>query len=197
MPSSLDRANISVVAYYPDTRVAEANPAACSTFGLSWEQMMGRRVGDPVWSFVREDGTPLPPDEHPVSRALAAHGQVRDVILGADRAGTGDRVWLLANAFCDPEGDDVKRVTVTFVDITGVRGLARGPQTDGAPRGGVEDLKVVIDSAFDGAALLASLAPGKTIHDLTKILIEAGATVRSTALVGSHATRYTVPAAKT
>jgi len=59
------------------------------------------------------------------------------------------------------------------------------------------DIIAVPDSAFDGAALLASLAPGKTIHDLTKILIEAGATVRSTALVGSHATRYTVPAAKT
>jgi len=151
MPSSLDRANISVVAYYPDTRVAEANPAACSTFGLSWEQMMGRRVGDPVWSFVREDGTPLPPDEHPVSRALATHGPVRDVVLGADRAGTGERVWLLANAFCDPEGDDVKRVTVTFVDITGIRGSAGGPQTAEAPGKSGEDLSVVIEGALDGA----------------------------------------------
>jgi CheY-like chemotaxis protein len=121
MSSLFDRANISVISYYPDTRVAEANHAACATLGLSWEQMMGRPAGDGVWSFVREDGTPLSPEDHPVSRALATRGQVRDLVIGADRPGTGERVWLLANAYCDVEGDDVRRVTVALVDVTKVR----------------------------------------------------------------------------
>jgi chorismate mutase len=54
----------------------------------------------------------------------------------------------------------------------------------------------VPDSAFDGAALLLSLPPGRKLSEVTEALIGAGASVRSTALVGSHATRYTVPADK-
>jgi CheY-like chemotaxis protein/signal transduction histidine kinase len=121
MSSLFDCANISMISYHPDTRVAEANPAACATLGLSWEQMVGRPISDGVWSFVREDGTPLPPEDHPVSRALATRGEVRDLVIGADRPGTGERVWLLANAFCEVEGDDVRRVTVILVDVTKVR----------------------------------------------------------------------------
>jgi hypothetical protein len=45
---------------------------------------------------------------------------------------------------------------------------------------------------FDGAALLASIPPGRTLDELTGALVTAGASVRSTALVGGHATRYTV-----
>ena len=54
------------------------------------------------------------------------------------------------------------------------------------------EIVAVPDTAFDGAALLISLAPGR-LEILTSALIEAGASVRSSALVGSHATRYTVP----
>src|SRR6201996_6614778 len=54
------------------------------------------------------------------------------------------------------------------------------------------DIVAVPDTAFDGAALLVSIAGGG--HDkIRSALIEAGASVRSSALVGSHATRYTVP----
>ncbi len=48
------------------------------------------------------------------------------------------------------------------------------------------------DGAFDGAALLISVPQGQTLAAITNALVNAGATVRSTALVGSHATRYTV-----
>ena len=52
------------------------------------------------------------------------------------------------------------------------------------------------DRAFDGAALLVSVPQGKNLAAVTAALVKAGATVRSTALVGSHATRYTVAADK-
>ena len=55
----------------------------------------------------------------------------------------------------------------------------------------------VPDSAFDGAALLVSLPAGTKLKDVTAALVAAGASVRSSALVGSHATRYTVAADKT
>lgn len=52
----------------------------------------------------------------------------------------------------------------------------------------------VPEGTFDGAALLVSVPKGE-IEALTAALVKAGASVRSKALVGSHATRYTVPAA--
>jgi chorismate mutase len=55
------------------------------------------------------------------------------------------------------------------------------------------DVIAVPDAAFDGAALLVSLPRG-SIDAVSKALIGAGASIRSTALVGSHARRYTVAA---
>jgi len=53
------------------------------------------------------------------------------------------------------------------------------------------DAIVVPDRAFDGAALLVSVARGG-IDAVAKTLVATGASIRSKALVGSHATRYTV-----
>jgi len=61
----------------------------------------------------------------------------------------------------------------------------------------IADFIAVPDSAFDGAALLVTVPEGKDFGALNKALVNAGATVRSSALVGSHATRYTVAAQKT
>src|SRR5690349_14033751 len=60
----------------------------------------------------------------------------------------------------------------------------------------IADFIAVPDSAFDGAALLVTVPEGKKFDDLSRALVNAGATVRSSALVGSHATRYTVAADK-
>ena len=54
------------------------------------------------------------------------------------------------------------------------------------------EVLAVPESAFDGAALLVSLPPGHKLAEITAALIAAGASVRTTALVGGHATRYTV-----
>jgi hypothetical protein len=55
----------------------------------------------------------------------------------------------------------------------------------------------VPDRAFDGAALLVTLPTGVSLDTISAALVKAGASVRSAALVGSHATRYTVAAEKT
>ena len=58
------------------------------------------------------------------------------------------------------------------------------------------DFIAVPDRAFDGAALLVTLPKGVSLQSISEVLVKAGATVRSAALVGSHATRYTVAAEK-
>ncbi len=49
------------------------------------------------------------------------------------------------------------------------------------------------DSGFDSAALLISVPQSRNAEQVLASLKEAGASVRSSALVGGHATRYTVP----
>ena len=58
------------------------------------------------------------------------------------------------------------------------------------------DFIAVPDRAFDGAALLVTLPKDASFESISTALVKAGATVRSAALVGSHATRYTVAADK-
>jgi chorismate mutase len=53
------------------------------------------------------------------------------------------------------------------------------------------DVIALPDRAFDGAALLVSMEKGG-IDPVAAALVKAGASIRSKALVGSHATRYTV-----
>ena len=55
------------------------------------------------------------------------------------------------------------------------------------------EIVAVPDTAFDGAALLVSVTGSSSLEKIRSALIGAGASVRSSALVGSHATRYTVP----
>jgi hypothetical protein len=54
------------------------------------------------------------------------------------------------------------------------------------------DIIAVPDRAFDGAALLISVPTGG-IREVCAELVKIGASIRSSALVGSHATRYTIP----
>ncbi len=57
------------------------------------------------------------------------------------------------------------------------------------------EVVAVPDTALEGAALLVSIASSIPLRTVTETLIGSGASVRSSALVGSHATRYTVPPA--
>jgi chorismate mutase len=60
--------------------------------------------------------------------------------------------------------------------------------------GPIAQVIAVPDRAFDGAALLISVPQDGNIGAVTDALISAGASVRASGLVGSHATRYSVPA---
>ena len=60
--------------------------------------------------------------------------------------------------------------------------------------GALAEVVAVPDRAFDGAALLVSVPQGGHIDKIIDTLVQAGASVRASALVGSHATRYRVPA---
>ncbi|HEY7245753.1 MAG TPA: chorismate mutase [Xanthobacteraceae bacterium] len=55
------------------------------------------------------------------------------------------------------------------------------------------DVIAVPEGAFEGAALLVSVPQDHSIEGVIGLLVGAGASVRSSTLVGSHATRYKLP----
>jgi two-component system cell cycle sensor histidine kinase/response regulator CckA len=115
----LDNVQSGVIIHGSDTRVLFANQSACTLLGLSRDQMVGTTSSDSLWAFVRQDGTPLPAEEHPVNVVLAADRPVLNIVLGAVCHSTGERVWASVSA--RPErgpGGAIDRVLVTLADIT-------------------------------------------------------------------------------
>jgi PAS domain S-box-containing protein len=97
-----------------------------AVFGLSTDEIIGKAAADPSWSFLREDGSSMPVEEHPVNRVMATRQPLADLVIGLDRRGAVDRVWLLANAFPELGADGrIRQVVVTFVAITERRNVER------------------------------------------------------------------------
>jgi chorismate mutase len=94
-------------------------------------------------------------------------------------------VFVVSRAAPDAMATEVE---VWSVRVTGWNAAAAGQAAT------LAEVIAVPDRAFDGAALLVALPAGSKLDDFTAALVKAGANVNSTALVGSHATRYTVPA---
>lgn len=85
---------------------------------------------------------------------------------------------------------------VTDVEVWSVRVSGWGAEVARAlvP---LADIIAVPETASDGAALLISVPSSEGLEGITAALRRAGATVRGTALVGSHAKRYTVAPSET
>jgi chorismate mutase len=92
-------------------------------------------------------------------------------------------------AIARPHPDAIIRdVTMWSMKVSGWTGNAARAAS------GLADLIAIPEGSFDGAALLVSVPQGKTVDDIVAMLRGAGVSVRSQALVGSHATRYMVSA---
>ena len=90
-------------------------------------------------------------------------------------------------------GTPVPMPSSADVEMWSIKVSGWGPRPAQALAGAVDAIAVP-DGAFDGAALLVSVPQEKKLADAIDALIRAGASVRSQALVGSHARRYTVGA---
>jgi hypothetical protein len=82
----------------------------------------------------------------------------------------------------------VKEVEVWSVRVAGWSTAAAQAVT------ALAEVMAVPDRGFESAALLISVPPSSRIDRVTDTLVEAGVSVRTAVLVGSHATRYRVSA---
>jgi PAS domain S-box-containing protein len=115
----VDNLSAGVVVHASDTRILLSNDMASQVLGLTTEQMRGKEALDPAWRFVRENGSAMLLDEYPVNRVVSTKAAIVNQVLGVDRPGTGDRAWVLVNAYpAFSTHGDLEQVLVTFVDIT-------------------------------------------------------------------------------
>src|SRR5215468_9764929 len=108
-----------VVQYAADGSVLGANPAARHILGLSESEMTTWPLA-PLRRAVHEDGSPLRPEELPLSRVLRTGKMVSDMIVGVPHGRTGEIRWHRVTAV--PEARDEagrpQRAYVMFTDLT-------------------------------------------------------------------------------
>lgn len=109
-----------VVTQLADSTLVDANPAALEMLGLDREQFVGRTFFSPDWKVINEDGTDLPPEQHPSMVALRTGLPVREAVMGVYNPKRESFVWLIANAIPSFRQGEIKpyQVFVTFQDIT-------------------------------------------------------------------------------
>jgi len=108
-----------VVHVRADGAVVAANAEALRLLGSSYDAAEQRYVMPLGTEFVREDGTPCPPAEHPIIRALATQEPGPATTLGVRRA-DGHTSWAVFRALPlqDEETGELAGAIVTFLDIT-------------------------------------------------------------------------------
>jgi diguanylate cyclase (GGDEF)-like protein/PAS domain S-box-containing protein len=115
----IDSVQTAVVVHASDSSIEFANPSAAQLLGLSREQMLGRSTIDSAWHFVREDGSPMPVDEYPVSLVISSGRALRDYVTGVHVAGSEPIRWLLVNAVpAIGQDGSLRQVIVSFIDIS-------------------------------------------------------------------------------
>jgi sigma-B regulation protein RsbU (phosphoserine phosphatase) len=120
----IEHLHVGVVVHAADTSILLSNARAAELLGVAASQISGKTDNDSAWSFVREDGTPVPKDEYPVNRVLATRRPLRDLVYGINRPGSEDRCWVLVSALPEFSGEhELVRVVVTFMDVTELRRL--------------------------------------------------------------------------
>jgi PAS domain S-box-containing protein len=110
---------VGVVLASPAAEVKDCNQAALDLLGLTRDQLVGKTSFDPEWKAKWEDESLCSGAQHPIPRAIATGQRVRGEVMGVNRPGTQDWVWLLVNA--EPRlADDgsVVEVICSFTDIT-------------------------------------------------------------------------------
>jgi PAS domain S-box-containing protein len=87
-----------VIVHAADSSITAYNDKAMELLGVSDEQMRERTAENPLWHRTRADDSMFSAEDLPYRRAQESRLPVRNVVVGLDHAGVGERRWLLVNA---------------------------------------------------------------------------------------------------
>ncbi|MCC7004260.1 MAG: PAS domain S-box protein, partial [Gemmatimonadaceae bacterium] len=111
--------NEGILLFDREGRIRATNPAAARILGVPEERLLGMSALDPSLLALREDGSPIEPDDLPVVQCLTDGRPRRESVLGWRHA-SGALRWLEINAepIVGEPGAAPAAVAVSFTDIT-------------------------------------------------------------------------------
>jgi PAS domain S-box-containing protein len=95
--TTLDSLAEGCLVHAMDGAIVECNHAAELILGMPRDALLRRSSNDRGWTTIREDGTPMPPEEYAPNISLATGREVDGVVVGV-QIPTGALRWLSINA---------------------------------------------------------------------------------------------------
>lgn len=113
----LEVAPLGLVLVEPSGEISQANDRAADLLGLERAEITSRTYQHPEWDIMYDDGTPVPDDEHPVTRTLETGEPVIGFEHWVERP-DGSQRWLSSHSAPVLEDGQVQRVVVGLDDAT-------------------------------------------------------------------------------
>ena len=115
--ASFDLVDLAVVVHDADGCASEVNMGAHRLFGAAATDLVGEEALPAWWRPATADGTPLPPERHPVNRVLKGPLPLAEATLRVTPPGSAPR-WLMARARPITEGATRVGAVVTYSEVT-------------------------------------------------------------------------------
>ena len=105
-----------------DGVITDVNDVTTEKIGAPAEAVIGRRIdesGDWLGAFFYEDGSPIPPEELPIMRAMQTGQPIRDLVIGILFDKSGEPRWVLLSVTpLTAEDGVVTGAVATVTEIT-------------------------------------------------------------------------------
>jgi|GEM_PF-539602 len=125
-----------IIIHAPDSRIRFINRKAREMLGLTGNAAIDRTAEDRGWQFVRLDGSPMPLEELPFTRAIQENATVRGILLGRKHPLDDEVVWAMCDAFLAK--NDVGQITAVLVSFSDVSRLIESEKSAHTYRGRFE-----------------------------------------------------------
>ena len=116
----LDQAGQGVVCLSATGTILTANAAAERILGLAAAGLQGRKLTDPLWLMIGEDGVVLGEDRHPAALALRTGQAAANVVVGIHHPQTQKISWAKVTAvpLVRPGQAASRQVCMILLDVT-------------------------------------------------------------------------------
>ena len=117
----LEASPVSIVVVDPSGKIEFANERAEEMLGLERSEITSRTYSQPEWNIYYDDGTPVPVDEHPLTRVLKTRQAVYGFEHGIELPDGAER-WFSSNSapVLNANGD-IDYIVVGIEDVTALK----------------------------------------------------------------------------